>query len=88
MGFIKPVSGGVILELKVKPGSHHFFLHSDGLIEVKSAPENNKANMEIVKELKRLFGKEVSLVSGFKSRRKVVLVKGACPAGLENIIKL
>ncbi|HLD85688.1 MAG TPA: DUF167 domain-containing protein, partial [archaeon] len=42
-------------------------------ISVRSAPENNKANIEIIKELSKMY-KSVRIVSGLKSRKKVIEV--------------
>ncbi len=42
-----------------------------------SPPKEGKANLEIVKGLKRIFRKDVEIVKGFKGREKVILVKGA-----------
>ncbi|MCF7910171.1 DUF167 domain-containing protein [Candidatus Pacearchaeota archaeon] len=42
------------------------------LVYLKSVPENNKANLELLKVLKKYFGKQVKIKSGFKSRNKIV----------------
>ncbi|NYZ74251.1 DUF167 domain-containing protein [Candidatus Micrarchaeota archaeon] len=44
----------------------------DGRLKVclKSAPEHNKANLELVKEISKLLGCDVRLVSGQTSHRK------------------
>ena len=44
------------------------------IIEVKSKPLENKANKEIVKELKRFFKQEVEIVSGLKSKEKIIKI--------------
>ena len=41
-------------------------------VEIKAPPEDNKANIEIVKLFKREYGKEVEIVSGLKSKQKVL----------------
>lgn len=41
-------------------------------IRLRSAPEDNKANLELVKELKKALGAEVRIVSGIKSRHKTI----------------
>lgn len=41
---------------------------------LKSVPENNKANLELLKVLKKYFKKEVKIKSGFSSRKKSVEV--------------
>ena len=42
------------------------------LINVKSKPENNKANIEMIKLLDRYFKKSVKIKSGLTSRNKVI----------------
>ena len=42
------------------------------LIHLKSPPENNKANIELLKLLKRYFKSEVKIKSGFTSRNKLI----------------
>jgi len=42
------------------------------LVEIKSIPEKGKANKEIVKELKKYFKKQIKIVSGLKSKEKIV----------------
>ena len=44
-------------------------------VKLKSAPENNKANLELVKVLKKYFKKEIKIKSGFSSRNKVIELK-------------
>ncbi len=41
-------------------------------IWLKEKAVDGKANLELLKVLKKYFGKEVKIVKGFKSRRKVV----------------
>ncbi|MFH1787369.1 MAG: DUF167 domain-containing protein [archaeon] len=63
---VKPNSGKQVVE-KISNGDYRVFL--------KSTPENNKANVELVKLLNRYFGKEVKIKSGFSSRRKIIEVE-------------
>ena len=41
-------------------------------INIKAKPEDNKANIELIKFLSKSLKKKVRIVSGFKSREKVV----------------
>lgn len=45
-------------------------------VYVKERAEENKANIALMKGLKKLLGKEVALVSGAKSREKVLEIEG------------
>jgi uncharacterized protein (TIGR00251 family) len=65
----------MILDITVVPKSGRFELVlKDGKLKayLKSPPEKSKANLEIVKELSRLLGCQVAIVSGHKSRHKVI----------------
>lgn len=68
---------GVLLTIKVRPNSSKFRIYQkDGLrVDLTSSTYKNKANKELVKELKKIFKSKVSLVSGHKSREKILLVK-------------
>jgi len=41
-------------------------------VSVKAPPENNKANLELLKLMKKELGKEVRLVSGQTFKKKVL----------------
>lgn len=43
-------------------------------VSIKAPPKEGRANMELVKFLSRLLGKEVRIVSGHTSKRKVLKV--------------
>ncbi len=61
------------IEVKVHTKSRKSeVINSNGeyIVNLKSAPENNKANLELVKLLQKHFKKEVSIKSGLKSKRK------------------
>jgi len=42
------------------------------LLRVKAPARDNKANMAVLKVLKKHFGRDVRFVSGLKSKRKTV----------------
>ncbi len=62
------------LEIKVKTGSGKSeIIRKDGYIAfLKSQPEHNKANLELVQLAKKHFKSEVRIVSGFKSKNKII----------------
>ena len=43
-------------------------------MDVHAPPENNKANLEIIKFLSKHCGADVKILKGFTSRKKTVLV--------------
>ena len=75
---IKQTENGVLIEVRIKPNSKRFALSKKGgqlILEVTSPPREGKANLEIVKGLKRLLRRDVEMVRGFKTRDKVILIK-------------
>lgn len=86
-GHVKEVRGGVLLSVRVRPGSREFRLKASVdalLLDVTNLPVKGKVNREIIKELGRLFSCEVEIVKGFKSRGKLVLLRGL---GVEDVEK-
>lgn len=43
-------------------------------VNVKAVPENGKANMEVLKLLKKHLKKDVKMISGFKRKEKLVQI--------------
>jgi uncharacterized protein (TIGR00251 family) len=81
---------GCILNVSVKPHSREFKVALEaGEIVIRStkAPVEGKVNREVVKELSRLFHRQVELVSGFTSKDKKLLVKGAGKSDVEDLLK-
>lgn len=63
------------IKIKVKPNSGEQSVNKKEdfyIVKLKSAPENNKANLELVKLLRKYFKKQVKIKSGFSSRDKIV----------------
>jgi uncharacterized protein (TIGR00251 family) len=63
----------MIVEVAVVPKSGSFRItQKDGKLKIflKSAPEDNKANFELITQLEKKLGCNVRLVSGAKSRHK------------------
>ena len=68
------------IDVKIRPKSGRFCIKKDHdkktyVINLKSVPENNKANIELIKELSRLLKREVLLVKGHKSKNKTLMIK-------------
>jgi len=88
---IRETADGVLMEVRVKPSSRRFALsRKDGqlVLEVTSPPQEGKANMEIVKGLRKLLGKDVEIVSGLKSKSKMILVRNAGKEEIEAKIRI
>jgi uncharacterized protein (TIGR00251 family) len=44
-------------------------------IAIKAKPENNQANIEIIKFFKKLLKKNISIIHGLKSREKIIKIE-------------
>lgn len=67
----------MIINVKAHPNSEKQKIVREGksyIVYLKSSPENNKANIELIKLLKKYFNKEVKIKTGFTSRKKIIEV--------------
>ena len=74
----KETPDGLLVKTHIRPSSHKFDIKitdTSIVISTRSIARDNKANMEILKELKRLVKRNVSLVSGVASKEKVLLIE-------------
>jgi uncharacterized protein (TIGR00251 family) len=74
---LQETAQGVVLDVYVKPKSKLFQLKIEGdelVVSCREAPVKGKVNRELLKQLSRLFNRQVELVSGFTSRQKRFLV--------------
>lgn len=78
---LKISKNGVVLSFKIVPNSQNFeFLPwNDWInaykIKTKSPAVDNRANKELLENLKKFFNAEVEIVAGQKSSLKKVLIK-------------
>jgi uncharacterized protein (TIGR00251 family) len=68
-----------ILKAKILTGKKEFKVVFDNdndflIVQTTKRPEKGKANTEIVKELKRFFKSDVTIVSGLTSKEKKIAV--------------
>ncbi|MDO8538514.1 MAG: DUF167 domain-containing protein [archaeon] len=81
----------IVLNLKVIPNSSKFeILEFDEeksflKIKLKSRPEKGQANLELMKELKKILEKDIKIISGQNSRNKKILIS---KQSLQKIKKL
>lgn len=70
------------LKVQVSPGSKKSEIEGFDpwknalIVKVRSPPEGGKANRELIELLSEFFSAEVEIVSGLKSRKKTVVVRG------------
>ena len=80
---------GLILEIIVKPRSKAFRIvveEDDIAIFCREEPIKGKVNNEIMRELSRLFRRDVRIISGFSSRQKKLLIRGTKKSEFEQIL--
>lgn len=67
------------IEVKVKPNSGSSkiikLLEDKYQVNLKATPNNNKANLELIKLLTRYFKKDIKIVKGKTSKNKIIKVK-------------
>lgn len=65
------------MEAQVKPRSRKFGIqvNDEFAILCRQPPEDGKVNRELIKELSKIFGRRVEIVSGFRSKTKRILIK-------------
>lgn len=81
---------GATLTVFVKPNSQKFKVEVEGgevVVYSTEEPVKGKVNKEIVKELGKLLGLRVEIVSGLTSKQKVLLFRGATKAQVEEHLK-
>ena len=86
---IQKTNQGVILEVYVKPRSKEFKIVTEGeeiIVFCREEPVRGKVNEELIKQLSRIFHKNVKLVSGFTSKQKKILVKDAEKTEIERVL--
>ena len=86
MSSIQQVREGIIFTAKIKPNSRKFKIEKD-TIYCKSPPEDNKANMEIIKELERLTSQQVRIIRGLTSKKKRILIHNITENEFNELIK-
>ena len=69
----------MIIKIRVKPESREQKIEkisdSEYEINLKERAEDNKANIELLKLLKRYFNKQTKIIKGFRSRNKVIKIQ-------------
>jgi len=72
---IKELKFSIIAKPSSKENSIEFDKSRNAyIVSVKAKPENNKANIEVIKFLSKLLKKKVRIASGLKSKEKIIEV--------------
>ena len=80
---------GVLVDVYVKPLSREFKLttEEDGLVvSSREPPVKGRVNKELVKELSKIFGAKVQIISGQTSKQKRILISGVSAAKVNDIL--
>jgi len=85
--------GEILLEIKAVPGASktEFAGVKDGRLRIRlaAAPEDGKANAELLSFLSKTLGcpkRDIRLVTGEKSRLKVVALPAECRERVEGVV--
>jgi len=69
----------MILKIKIKPSSVKQEIikisENEYKISLEERAEDNKANIELIKLLKKHFGKNIKIIKGIKSRNKIIEIR-------------
>ncbi|MFB0501357.1 MAG: DUF167 domain-containing protein [Candidatus Bathyarchaeia archaeon] len=75
---LQKTSGGVVIDVHVKPDSKQFRLAvelDELVVFCRKTPVKGRVNRELIREFSRLFKRRVEILSGFSSRHKKVLIR-------------
>ncbi|MDD5416501.1 MAG: DUF167 domain-containing protein [Candidatus Aenigmarchaeota archaeon] len=63
----------MIIKVKVKPNSKKFSVQEGDpwIVSLTEPPENNRANLELIKEMSKLYG-SCKIIKGIKSKLKTI----------------
>ena len=68
----------MIIKVKVRPNSGEQKIEkisdSEFIVRLKMIAEDNKANIELMKLMKKYFGKHIKIIKGLKSSMKIIEV--------------
>jgi len=87
---IKETKDGTTITIFVKPHASKFSIERDGdeiVVSSTQEPTKGKVNKEILKEISKLLGFRIEIVSGLTSRQKVLLIRGADKAQVEATLE-
>lgn len=87
---LQKISGGVVIDIHVKPNSKQFRISAESdelVVFCREAPVKGRVNRELMKEFSRLFNRKVEILSGFSTRQKKILVRNTGVEEVKNILK-
>ncbi|MDI9576559.1 MAG: DUF167 family protein [Thermoproteota archaeon] len=87
---INETKDGTTISIFVKPNSPKFKIeydHEDIIVHSTEEPVKGKVNKEIIKEVGKLLGSKVEIISGLTSKQKVLLIINADKTDVEHTLK-
>ena len=78
-----------VFRVKVKPNAKRARIRVrelDIFLDTPAQPREGEANLEVIREMKKLFKREVVIIKGHKSREKVILVRNLMPEDAKKIL--
>lgn len=93
MQAVNQIEEGILVDIEVSPKSSHFSIsgyndwRDEIEVRIKAIPQKGKANQEIIKEFSKLTNCNVEIVSGQKSRHKILKVYKISKKEFEDIIR-
>lgn len=80
---------GTIIDLFVKPNSLKFKVtvcEDEIVVFCTEQPVKGRVNKELVKAFSKLFHAKITLISGFNSKQKRLVIKGVTKREVEQIL--
>lgn len=95
MSLLRGTDDGTLVSLTVRPNSKSrtfvsVFDHSQILVNLQSPAKEGKANKELIKKLAKIMEvstADIVIVSGHRSRDKVILIKGKAPEDVARVLE-
>ncbi|MDD5023254.1 MAG: DUF167 domain-containing protein [Candidatus ainarchaeum sp.] len=78
------------LAIKVVPNSKAFRIQNKNgeiIVNTKSKAEDNKANLEIIKNIGKILNRKIRLLKGLKNRRKVIFIENGKETDIQTLTK-
>lgn len=89
LGSLSASSYGTLVRVKTRPRSRSFKIVpicDHIMVDCKNPPEKGKANREMLRKMSGLFHHRTRIVSGHRSRTKVILIEMMDPGEVMEIL--
>ncbi|MFW6111020.1 MAG: DUF167 family protein [Thermoproteota archaeon] len=86
---IEEVEEGVVADVYVKPKSKKFqwkMKYGELVVFCKKPPVRGRVNRELINRLSKIFKRRASILSGYTSRHKKILIRGLSIEELKSLV--